>query len=176
MGVTLIDPAVWHLPALQPHEAGAVPESRLAAAHAPVDNELLFFKGFAGEGSKFLFNTLLAGSTSYTGKAVPLPMGWGDERFHFAIDYRPDLATSLDPGYGLPQPKGFSGSLVWNTNFVRAVTTGHEWKPEYAEVTGIVWGWPSSAACIIATRIEYVRSFLLHALEEMKAAGEITLT
>jgi hypothetical protein len=153
-----------------------IPQTKLALAHRPVENELLFFKGYAGEGSKFLYNTLLSNATSYTAKEVPVPPEWGNERFHFAIDYRPDLALSLNPGYGLPQPRGFSGSLVWNTHYVDSVTQGFPWKPEYAEVTGIVWGWPSSAACILATRIEYVRSFLLLVIDDMLCKGEIAVT
>lgn len=29
-----------------------------------------------------------------------------------------------------------------------------------AEVTGIVWGWPSSSACLLATKVEFLRRFL----------------
>jgi hypothetical protein len=28
-------------------------------------------------------------------------------------------------------------------------------------VTGVIWGWPSGHACLVATRAEFVRSFLL---------------
>lgn len=175
VGFSRIDPRVWTLQELQPHTAEAIPESRLAPAHQPVDNELLFFMGYAWQGSTFLYDTLLSRGTPYMMREVPLPEGWGEERFHFAIDYRPDLAETVGRGAGLPRPDGFSGSLVWNTHYVECVTQGKTWSPEYAEVTGIVWGWPSSTACLIATRIEHVRSFLLHAIDMMAAKGEITI-
>ncbi|TXN01984.1 hypothetical protein FV242_16555 [Methylobacterium sp. WL64] len=175
VGFTLINPAVWNLPKLQPHNAVAIPQTKLAPAHKPVENELLFLKGYALQESKFLFNTLMSNATSYTGKEVPLPERW-EHPFHFAIDYRPDLAEELDPGYSLPRPDGLSGSLVWNTHYVECASQGFEWQPEFAEVTGIVWGWPSGGACLIATRIEYVRSYLAHALDDMAARGEITVT
>jgi hypothetical protein len=39
------------------------------------------------------------------------------------------------------------------------------WSPKMARVTGVVWGWPSSIGFLIATRAEYIRSFLLGALQ-----------
>jgi hypothetical protein len=41
------------------------------------------------------------------------------------------------------------------------------WAPEMARVTGVVWGWATSAACLMVTRSEYVRSFLLGAGERI---------
>lgn len=180
VGVSRTPHLVWNDANFNPHQASAIPLGRFAPAHAPVDNEVLFFKGYAWQGSKFYFDNLFTTGTCYCVKQVPLP-DWDreeklEERFHFALDYRPDLATSLKPGYSLPRPDGFSGSLVWNTHYVEAVTQGAAWKPEYAEVTGIVWGWPSSAACLVATKVEHVRSCLLNALGEMQARGDITVT
>ena len=36
---------------------------------------------------------------------------------------------------------------------------------ELSVVTGVVWGWPSSVGCLVATRAEYLRSFLLEAID-----------
>ncbi len=77
-----------------------------------IENELMFFMGYAGEGSKFLFNTLLSTATSYLTRETAVPQDYGYNRFHFAMHYPPEKATSLDPGCNLPIPKGFSGSLV----------------------------------------------------------------
>lgn len=176
VGFSRIDPKVWNLPELQPHTAAAIPQGRLAPVHQPVENELLFFAGYAWQGSTFLYNTLLSRGTPYMMREVPLPQGWGNERFHFAIDYRPDLAETVGRGAGLPRPDGFSGSLVWNTRYVECVTQDKEWSSEYAEVTGIVWGWPSATGCLIATRIEHIRSFLLDAIDRMGTEKEITIS
>jgi hypothetical protein len=168
---TLIDRKWAADKALQSNQAKSLPESRIALAHTPVPRELLFFKGYAGEGEKFMFNKLIVQSRSYTMQERPtFPNGYGDPRFHFALDYAPDKATELDPGHGLPVPKGFSGSLVWNTRYVEA---GGAWMPEDAVATGIVWGWVSDEACLLATRIEYVRSFLARSLCEVWSDGKL---
>lgn len=176
VGFSMINLQVWTMPELNSHKAVAIPQGKLAPAHRPVENELLFLMGYASTGSTFLFGTLLSRGTSYLMREVALPKGWGDTRFHFALDYRPDLAEQVGPGAGLPRPDGLSGSLVWNTRYVECVTQGKSWLPEYAEVTGIVWGWPSSTAALIATRIEHVRSFMLHVVDTMITSRAITLT
>jgi hypothetical protein len=161
VGITEINQATWDK---EPHSSSTVVEDQWALAHFTVPRELLFFKGYAGERSKFHFGHLFSKATSYGCQEVELPRDDNRflSRFHFAIDYRPDRAKpSGEDKDGLPLPKGFSGSLVWNTRFVEFWGTGEEWKPELAQVTGLVWGWPSEAGVIVATRIEYVRSFLL---------------
>jgi hypothetical protein len=157
--VSVIDERVW---TSQPHHSQPIPESKWALAHAPVQGEILFLKGYSGAESRFLFGTLQSRATSYCCQQIALPPGDDDfnSRFHFAIDYRPDRATPLD-GRDLPTPPGFSGSLVWNTRFVERSLANRPWSPDCAQVTGLVWGWPSSEARLVATRVEYARSFLL---------------
>ncbi|MBX3534571.1 MAG: hypothetical protein KF826_09485 [Xanthobacteraceae bacterium] len=160
VAVSAIDQKIW---THEPHGSAAISEKKLSIAHTAVAGEILFFKGYSGEQSQFLFGSLFSKATSYSAQEVALPIDDDDfnSRFHFALDYRPDRATPIDGNTSLPIPKGFSGSLVWNTRFVETFGKGPNWTPECAEVTGLVWGWPSSAACLVATRIEYVRSFLL---------------
>jgi hypothetical protein len=81
----------------------------------------------------------------------------------FGLDYRPDSATALD-GRDLPLPDGFSGSLVWNTRFVEREQNSQPWNVDCAQVTGLVWLWVPDAASLVATRVEYVRSFLLRVI------------
>jgi hypothetical protein len=159
VAVSRIDPQIW---GKKPHGTAPIPEDKWAFAHAPVDGEILFLKGFSGSQSRFLFGTLFNNATSFGCQQVPLPAGDSrfDPRFHFAVDYRPDRATPLD-GRDLPNPPGLSGSLVWNTRFIECTTNEIPWSVDQAEVTGLIWGWPSSKGCLIATRAEYVRSFLL---------------
>lgn len=112
--------------------------------------------------SVFLFGALISKAFSYCCQELPLPAGDDrlDEHFHFALDYRPDVATPLD-GSDLPTPEGFSGSLVWNTRFVEFAARQRPWSADDAQVTGLVWGWWSSSGCLVARRAEHVRSFLL---------------
>jgi hypothetical protein len=162
VAVSPIEEKVW---ATEPHGSVPIPESKFALAHAPVDAEVLFLKGFKAAMVPFLFDTLITNATSYGCQEIPIPPDDHrlNPRFHFALDYRPDSTTSLD-GRDLPTPDGFSGSLVWNTRFVEMSINRQPWDANCAQVTGLVWGWPSSRACLVATRIEYIRSFLLRAV------------
>jgi hypothetical protein len=54
--------------------------------------------------------------------------------------------------------------VPWDTGFGKAKLMGQPWTPDMARVTGVVWGWPSGAGCLVATRAEYLRSFLLGAI------------
>ncbi len=141
------------------HEALAIPFNRFAKKHSPLQSELLFFAGYSGEQSKFLFGHLITPGTPYLTQECPFPYGVdeADPNFHFSLHYSPDLAKSIDGRSHLPDPHGFSGSLIWDTKRVAYLQAGKKWRPELAEVTGIAWGWPSSDACILATKIEYLK-------------------
>lgn len=139
------------------HEALAIPYEHFEKTHNPVENELLFFAGYSGQRSRFLFEHLITPGTPYLTQESPFPVGvdGAESKYHFSLHYSPDLATSVDGSSHLPDPHGFSGSLVWNTKRVECLLEGKAWKPEMARVTGIVWAWPSSEACILATKVEY---------------------
>ena len=153
----------WKIPN---RKSKSIPLDRISPAHNPVPTEIMTFTGFSGQEAKFYFNTMNYTGTCYTSREVPLPQ---DERFssqfHFGLDYRPDLATQVIGNKGLPVPPGLSGSTVWNTRFVETRIAGQEWKPDLAVVTGVVWGWPSGAGCLVATRAEYLQVFLREAAE-----------
>lgn len=154
-----VDMTAWAEPSNQSQAIGI---EQIALAHDPVPTEILTFTGFAGERVSFRFATVLAKGTCYTAREAELPESdQFSPRFHFGIDYRPDLATDVIGCDGLPDPHGFSGSTVWNTGFVAAKMAGVPWSPDMARVTGVVWGWPSGNALLVATRAEYLRSFLL---------------
>lgn len=162
IGLLPVDMAAWADP---DNDSKAIDIEQIALAHTPVPWELLTFTGFAGDKVDFHFNVLCAEGTCYTAREAQLPTHPDiDQRFHFGIDYRPDLAIDVIGTGGLPRPPGLSGSVVWNTGFVEAKMRGMKWTPDMARVTGIVWGWPSNEGCLVATRIEYLRSFLLDAV------------
>jgi hypothetical protein len=147
------------------NKSKAIDIDQIVIGHDPEPTqELLAFTGFAGERTSFHFGFLFAEGTCYTAREIELPHDVRfSPRFHFGIDYRPDCASSVIGEKGLPLPPGLSGSTVWNTGFVAAKVAGRTWTPQMAKVTGLVWGWPSGHACLIATRAEFVRSFLLGA-------------
>lgn len=165
-----VDMAGWSDPT---NKSKAIEIEQISLGSDPVMGELLTFAGFAGQSVTFHFNTLFAQSTCYTGREIELPPDKRlSSRFHFGLDYRPDLSTTVIGDSSLPLPPGLSGSTVWNTNFVAARMAETEWKPELAKVTGVVWGWPSGHACLVATRAEYLRSFLLGATTRLKGAND----
>jgi hypothetical protein len=151
------------------HSARAIPLHQFAQKHETVKGELLFSVGYSGERSQFIFETLISPGTPYLTQECDFPVDTGDLNFHFALEYKPDLARSIDgSSRGLPDPHGLSGSLVWNTNRVSCLHEGIEWSPERAQVTGLVWGRASSAACILATRVEHLK--LQEIVQEMSRA------
>jgi hypothetical protein len=156
-----VDAAAWAEPS---NGSRAITADQIAWAHAPVIGELLTFVGFAGANVAFHFGTLTSKATCYTAREAALPPDDRfSSRFHFGIDYKPDLATDVIGKEGLPLPPGLSGSTVWNTCFVEAKANGVPWTPELAKVTGVVWGWPSDVGCLVATRAEYLHGLLLGA-------------
>ena len=161
LGLLPVDKSAWDD---EFNKSTAIEVGQIALGHDPVSTEILTFTGFAGENVSFHFNTLISEGVCYTAREIELPIDDRfSSRFHFAIDYRPDAAAAVTGNKGLPLPPGLSGSTVWNTGFVQAKMAGVPWTPELARVTGIVWGWPSKHGCLIVTRAEYVRSFLLAA-------------
>lgn len=154
IAISKIDSGIW-----DQYGAGskAIPLERFAKQHNPATHELLFFAGYSGERSVFSFDHLITRGTPYLTQESPFPesVQEGDQSYHFSLFYPPDLARSVDGTSHLPNPHGFSGSLVWDTKRVACFSENKTWDPSMAEVTGIVWGWPSSSACILVTKVEH---------------------
>ena len=145
-------------------DSRAVTPDGVATFHEPIENELLFVCGYAFENSQFVVDDLATGATSYLARQSSLPDHPDvDDRVHFALEYRRDAAAQAFGERGLPDPQGMSGSLVWNTRYIETTLRGDAWTPLDALVTGLLWSWPDENR-IVATRIEFVRSFLLEAM------------
>jgi hypothetical protein len=168
IAISRIDDEIWRS---YKNEKQALPVWRLAQEHKPMQHELLFLMGFSGERSyyskslEYVFST----ATPYSTQESQLPQPF-DPEVSFALLFSTGHAIAVDgKRRGLPNPAGFSGSLVWNTKAVESMVAGREWTPEQAQVTGIVWGWDTTNACLLATRVEHVRSFMLQALRQEAA-------
>jgi hypothetical protein len=79
------------------------------------------------------------------------------------------IQTPEEPLRALPNPKGMSGSLLWDTKFVASLSSGNAWSPNKAEVCGLLWGAHEKPEVTVATKIEHVRATLLHFLREEAA-------
>ena len=140
------------------HSSLCIPLERFAVSHDPVEGELFFIIGYSGERSSFHFGTLNCPGTPYLTQACPMPAENGDPQFHFAIHYNTEHARQVPgPRRELPTPRGMSGSLVWNTRALETLRSSRSWDPSMAFVTGIIWGWPSSATALLATKVEHIR-------------------
>lgn len=163
MALTRIESAAW---SVEKNIRRALNVSHVGSRHAPEDCDFLFMLGYSGQRSYFspTFETLTNKGTPYlTQEAKDSPDDLSE--MCFAIPYRPELARSLDPkGANLPDPHGFSGSPVWNTNFRRCMLSGRRWTPEESRVTGIIIRWSEATGHLIAVRVEFIAEFLLYAL------------
>lgn len=160
VAISKIDNSLWKKHVCQ---AKGIPMNRFNEKHASINGELLFFAGFSDERSQTVLDTNVSRGTPFLTQECPLPKSIEEAipKYHISIPYPPELARTKDTSVPLPNPHGFSGSLLWNTKRVECLEKNLEWDPSMAKVTAIIWGWPSSSACILATKVERLK------LEEM---------
>lgn len=153
IAITKIDEIVWNQ---CQHNSIPIPLTEFLPQHNPVDGELLFIIGYSGERSKFLFNNLFSAGTPYVTQEKSVQNKTKNDIYHFAIHYEPEKAINFENNSkGLPNPSGFSGSLVWNTRFVEQTKLGNEWKSSDAKVTGLIFSWDPDNTCLWATKVEH---------------------
>jgi len=156
----------------------AIPASSLAHQYEPARHELLFWLGFPGS-TATRHEPITDLNRRYTwfgrplqnagvpiltqaveGPAPNLPAY--DIRFHVALHY--PASAIQQPGQAeleLPNPKGMSGSLLWDTRFVAETQKGSKWGPYHARVCGLIWAAHAKPEVVVATRIEHLRPALL---------------
>lgn len=144
------------------HASVGLHHSAFALRHQPVDGEVLYFLGMPGEESKYVVLLKTAFASAEPRLAFEIPRFATDPPFVFRLPHSSEMATSLGNGTERPalNPQGFSGSLVWNTRYVECVRENRPWKPEYAQVTGIVRRWDSGATHLTCCRSEEILSFM----------------
>jgi hypothetical protein len=158
IAATRIDPIV-----LEETRVVPLPASRFALNTENLNDDLYFVHGWPGKESRF---------TTFCGRGVvsrSQPYGgwltdqttwpYFDPKVHVAITYpMTEIIDARGQPAQLSLPGGMSGSLLWKTNRVGA---GAAWTPDQATVVGLVHRFDQDAQCLIATRIEYVKGFLL---------------
>ena len=146
----------------------AIPMESLADSHDRVDNELFFMTGFAGENSRFAFESIEGTATGY---CTQINRDAPAERHFFSLYWKPGFIQPT-PGTDLgvakytkaEDPRGFSGACVWDTGFIRAYQAGRPWAPTDARVAGLVTSWDMTTESLVARRIEDVRAWILESL------------
>lgn len=159
LALTFIDSGVW-----SQGDRIALPLTGISRAHDVAAGELLMLCGYPGGPSYFSrFSgtpTLYSPTLPYTARETDLPSGF-DAGTHFALKYEMELSESVDGTTdGLPEPGGFSGSPIWDSGFV-ASKCSKDWAPARARIVGIANTWIQEDSCIIATKAEKVREFLI---------------
>jgi hypothetical protein len=124
------------------HGAKTIPFDRFAATHQPAEHEILFFRGFAGENAHYGFGVHEANATAY-GSQQSLEKPIQSDKFEILwepdkIEFSQNTPSEIRSGFRHEDPHGFSGSLVWNTQYVEKSATGAEWSPDDAVITGLL--------------------------------------
>ncbi|MEW8030276.1 MAG: hypothetical protein AB2806_21375 [Candidatus Thiodiazotropha sp.] len=147
------------------HQAEAISYERFALRHHPAQREeLLFFRGYAGENANYGFGVHQSNGSGYCSQEKmmdePDPqifeIFWEPENTQFSAGTSDDVRAKVrfnDPG-------SFSGSLVWNTRYLEITNAGESWSPEDAVVTGMLRRYDSNTATLLALRVEHLREWL----------------
>lgn len=161
--IIMMDQASWQSEAGEAGEAEHLPNSMLSQSHNPVPDELLFFRGIAGENAYLGFGGF---DGILTGYCSQIKRGTNDDRI-FELIWDPDK-TQITPGTDQSvrerlkyhNAEGFSGSLVWNTRFVELGCDVNEWTPADAVVTGMLKRWDEKTKTLLALRVEHINAWL----------------
>ncbi len=175
------DVALMRLEASLSGHRGALKPSCFDRCFRPVEHELMFWLGYPGSTaerhepitSKNIRHTwfghlhtpaypILVQEAPVT-RVIPK----FDPRAHVVLHYPSRAQRSAHGGLeSLPNPKGMSGSLLWDTKFLACAAAGTEWSPEAARVCGLVWAAHGEPEIVVATKIEHVRPWLLFFLRQ----------
>ena len=169
-----VDAAAYqvNLPPLS-NERSVVPQYRFSSRFSAVDGELLFWMGYPGysllrddpplPGKKrvTMFGELNMPAQPYVTQCaqdMPVQHPDYDAQKHIVLHY-PSSAFNANNGEraDMPNPKGMSGSLLWNTRYVETTRAGKEWSPSSAEVCGLVIAALDNPKVVLASKIEDIR-------------------
>jgi hypothetical protein len=177
---------------LRLHSAGSVAARPCVEASMfderchPVEHELLFWLGYPGSRAQ-RHEPVTESNTRYNWFDGPLetpavPMltvasqetpdwlGIFDPEVHVAVHYPGTAWRSEEhPQAVLPNPKGMSGSLLWDTKAIASIRQGKAWSPEMARVCGLVALDFEKQELVVATRVEYVRFAIRHFILDERA-------
>jgi hypothetical protein len=155
-----IDTGTWNS---IPHVARPISMSKFAPRHQPVQDELLFFRGIAGENIYVGFggvDSIMSGYCSQekhsSGNHTIFEILWNPQQSALTPGTDPEAKARVK----YDNPKGFSGSLVWNTKFVELGCNINAWQPDGAVITGLVQRWGRSTGTLSAWRVEHLLAWL----------------
>jgi hypothetical protein len=138
--------------------------SKFAPRYATVKDELFFFRGIAGENVNYVGNfgvdAIISGYCSQekhgTGNSEILEILW--KAGHATVTSGTD--DTVRTRFRNDDPRGFSGSLVWNTRFVELGCDLSVWTPDKALVTGLLRRFDERTETLLVWRIEHLLQWL----------------
>lgn len=143
--------------------AKAVQLHQIATQHSLMPSEeLLFFYGYSGENSTFVFENHITNGSGYLTQqnrdAKPDPgvveLLWPNGEEAWSEGTTEEARRNMR----FSNPAGFSGSLVWNTRFLETGADLNRWTPDQAVVTALLKRFADKDNILLATPIEAVRS------------------
>jgi hypothetical protein len=148
----------------QHNNARPVDFKEFAEKFDPVDREFLFFEGFGRENAKFVWETHFTTSLGYSTQLNEdfvsddrfFYMHWDPARMSVTTRTSSETAKTVKHD----DADGYSGSLVWDTGFVRAWQENRNWDPSMATVCGQVVTWDQKELQLTARRIEDVSRWI----------------
>lgn len=169
-----LDAAIMPVPEgvsnLHSHKAKWVDFSEFAEKFEPTQREILFFHGFARENAMFV-RSLDYHFMNGLGYSTQQNEAFQREDRFFYLHWNPTKTQSTRGTTEEATKKvkhdsadGYSGSLVWDTGYVRARQEGRDWDPEQARVCGQLVTWDSPNVQLVARRIEDVNKWLIETL------------
>jgi len=141
----------------------AVPYERFALKHHVVDTaEPLFFRGFACENAHddlVKFHTHGSGYSSQQKQEAEhstriFEMIWDPEKAKITSKTTRKARSVMK----FRDPRGFSGSLVWNTRSLEVMQSGRKWRSPDAVITGIAHRYDSATKTLLVLRVEHLRA------------------
>jgi hypothetical protein len=133
-----------------------------------LQDEILFVLGFPGKKSRYVraWKGIVSESFPWVATEEPSACSWFDRCMHVAIGYPAKGLDETGREVDMPDPQGLSGSGLWKTN---VSARGKLWTPEDAEMVGVVTDWDQGSQTLIATRIEFFWTLLLHTVQRESA-------
>lgn len=138
--------------------------TKFAQHHAPVERELIFFRGIAGQNANYIGNfgvdAIISGYCSQeeleTGDDQVFEILWNPEETAVTFGTSDDVRACVK----YSNPAGFSGSLVWNTRFVELGCDLERWSPCDAVVTGLLRRFDEETNTLLVWRVEHLHAWL----------------
>lgn len=123
--------------------------------------ELMFFFGFSGENSSFAFDHHVTNGIGFlTQQAEPVRSDIEDIELIWPSgrqEWSTSTTEAAKKAVRFNDPRGLSGSFVWNTRFIESGATLDSWNPLESRVTGMLKRFDDKRSLLLATPIQKIR-------------------